>query len=64
MPMPVPQPSESQSAFVSRCTGFMIGEGKPQAQAVAICYTQWKNHKKKSIVENIKKLTEELNELE
>jgi hypothetical protein len=34
-----PKPNESEEEFISRCIPILIGEGKEQAQAVAICYS-------------------------
>jgi len=34
-----PKPNESEEEFISRCIPVLIGEGKEQAQAVAICYS-------------------------
>lgn len=46
--MPVkPGKNESQQDFISRCVGEEIKAGHDQAQAVAICYSKWKEHKNK-----------------
>lgn len=37
MPIPTPSSGESTSDFMSRCISFLVGEGKPQDQASAIC---------------------------
>ncbi|HEY2245698.1 MAG TPA: phage major capsid protein [Xanthobacteraceae bacterium] len=48
MPM-TPHKDETQSEFMSRCVPEMIGTGddkRPQEQAVAACYTIWRDSKK------------------
>ena len=40
MPIPSPRSGESDSEFMSRCISFLVDEGKPQEQAVAICRSQ------------------------
>ena len=40
MPIPVPNDGEDSKDFLSRCIGFLVGEGKPNDQAAAICYSQ------------------------
>lgn len=37
-----PQSGEQQDEFISRCIPVLIGEGKDQDQAAAICYSYWK----------------------
>ena len=44
--MPTPNANETQAAFVNRCVPIVRGEGKPQDQAVAICYSLWTQAKK------------------
>ena len=46
MPIPKPEGSESQGAFISRCVEFVMAEGTPQEQAVAICYREWEQGEK------------------
>ena len=36
---------ETEDEFISRCVGIEIDSGKPQDQAVAICYSYWKQDK-------------------
>lgn len=36
-----PKPGESESDFMGRCIKYVIDEGKPQEQAVAICISKW-----------------------
>lgn len=40
--MPTPKKGEKQSKFMSRCVSDVMGEGKDQKQAVAICFSLWK----------------------
>lgn len=44
--MPVePRKNESKEEFVQRCIGEEIGRGHEQSQAVAICYSKWRERK-------------------
>jgi hypothetical protein len=44
--MPIkPQSGEREDDFISRCIGTEIGAGIPQDQAVAICYSTWREDK-------------------
>lgn len=36
-----PNAGESEDNFISRCIGVVVGEGKEQDQAAAICYNYW-----------------------
>lgn len=36
-----PKKGETEREFISRCIPLLIDEGKPQDQAVAICYSMW-----------------------
>jgi hypothetical protein len=38
-----PSAGESEDEFISRCIPVVIGEGKDQDQAAAICYSYWEN---------------------
>lgn len=38
-----PGKSETQDEFIPRCIEYVIGEGKDQDQAAAICYSMWEN---------------------
>lgn len=40
-----PQKGESQSDFMSRCIPILVGEGKDQDQAIAICYKYFEGEK-------------------
>lgn len=46
MPLPIPASGESQQNFVSRCVSILVGEGREQDQAAAICYDRWKRSRK------------------
>lgn len=48
MPLPKPEPNETQSHFISRCIEFVMQEdpNTPIDQAAAMCYTQWRNRNK------------------
>jgi len=44
--MPInPQSGEREDDFISRCIGIEISSGIPQDQAVAICYSKWRQDK-------------------
>lgn len=43
--MPTPRKDESEADFVSRCIPVLIGEGKSQDEATAICYSMYKEKK-------------------
>jgi hypothetical protein len=38
-----PNAGESEEDFIPRCISYMVGEGKEQDQAAAICYSKWEN---------------------
>lgn len=38
-----PTAGESEQEFIGRCVPILIGEGKEQEQAVAICYSYWED---------------------
>jgi len=38
-----PSKGETEDEFIPRCISYMIGEGKDQDQAAAICYSKWEN---------------------
>ena len=42
--MPKPNPGETERDFLHRCIPELIDEGKPQKQAVAICYSIYRKH--------------------
>lgn len=45
MPIPQPQPNESENDFMSRCIDILVNEGTEQEQAIAICNSQWEERK-------------------
>jgi uncharacterized protein with gpF-like domain len=49
MPIPKPNKLETESAFMSRCVSFLLDEGTPQEQAVAICTSQYRSEKLKTM---------------
>lgn len=50
MPMK-PRKNESKNDFIQRCVSAEVGAGYEQTQAVAICYSIWKKHRRKKDVE-------------
>jgi hypothetical protein len=42
-----PKTGESESEFIPRCIEYVVGEGKDQEQAAAICYSKWENKDQK-----------------
>ena len=42
MPLPEPNPNETQDEFVSRCMEEASDEFEDQEQALAVCYSQWR----------------------
>lgn len=51
--MPIqPGKNETQDEFISRCIGEEIGRGHEQSQAVAICYSKWKERRRKELDED------------
>lgn len=49
MPIPTPDKNESESSFMSRCVRFVMDEGTPNEQAVAICSSQYRQEKTKTM---------------
>ena len=48
--MPYPEKGESKEEYISRCIPYMISkEGKEKDQAVAMCYSFWKEYQPESI---------------
>jgi hypothetical protein len=45
MPIPKPNAGEKQSDFIQRCMEAIASEYTDKDQAVAVCYTQWKEGK-------------------
>ncbi len=50
--MPKPKPHESKEEYISRCMSVVVGEGKDEKQAYAICNSMW-NQDKMSAYERI-----------
>lgn len=51
MPMK-PRKNESKNDFIQRCVSTEVGNGREQTQAVAICYSIWKKHRRKKDAED------------
>jgi len=45
MPIPTPRKGEDRDHFISRCISFLVREGDPRNQAIAICYSTWRKNK-------------------
>jgi len=52
MPAP-PRAGEEKDDFLGRCIPFYVKEGKPQDQAVAICYSMWRRKDEERIIKKI-----------
>lgn len=39
-----PSKGERETEFIPRCISYIVGEGKDNEQAVAICYSIWEQH--------------------
>jgi hypothetical protein len=46
--MPKPKKNERKEDFIARCVPVLVEEGKPQGQAVAICYSMWEEKSAKA----------------
>lgn len=46
MPVPKPNTNETQGDFMARCVSFLVNEGKPEEQSVAICFQQYRDANK------------------
>lgn len=57
MPIPSPREGESENEFVSRCMSAISGEYDDNSQAVAICYSKWREHKKSAETPKLAALT-------
>jgi hypothetical protein len=51
--MPKPEPNEDKKHYISRCIKVLMNEGKPQKQAIAICYSMWERKDEDSIINKI-----------
>lgn len=49
MPIPKPRKKEPKDKFMGRCVSFLRNEGKPNEQAVAICFSQWERKGKADV---------------
>ena len=61
--MPKPKKGESQKEYIGRCIPILIEEGRKQDQAVAICYSMWRNRNKKKKGSTFESFLDYLNEL-
>ena len=62
MPAPKPNKNEEKDKYMSRCIPFYMDEGKPQKQAIAICYSLWDKsigEEKMSVIDKIDKYLNE-----
>lgn len=59
--MPKPRSGESKSDYMSRCVPEVVGEGRPQDQAVAMCNAYWeeKDVSKTETIVNFSKYDDE-----
>lgn len=57
--IPSVKPGESQKEFISRCIPFVIKEGNPKDQAVAICYSIWRRRNKSQMLDELSKMKED-----
>lgn len=55
MPIPEPQPGESQKEYLTRCINTEVKNGVEQKQAAAICYSKW-NEKGKGVKDEEKNM--------
>jgi len=55
MPMSFPRKSQTQSEFINSCLSnkTMQQEFPDQKQRVAVCYSQWREYKKKSVKKQV-----------
>lgn len=56
--MPIPKRGESEKDFVHRAIPFLIDEGYPQKQAIAIAYSMYKNKKGGRVIKKGEKVTD------
>lgn len=48
--MPIkPRKNETQDEFLSRCISEEVKNGHEQSQAVAMCYSKWKERRRKEL---------------
>ena len=60
MPIPKPKSNEQKDAYISRCMAAIGDEYDDNAQAVAICHTQWRERKKMAKEPKLYEVTEEI----
>jgi len=60
LPIPKPRPKEEQSKFISRCISELhhIDPDRPDKQITAICYSTWRNSKRKRTTAETKAIVE------
>lgn len=52
--MPIkPGKNETQDEFLARCVPIEINNGHDQSQAVAICYSKWKERRRKELSDEL-----------
>ena len=64
MPIPKPNPDESQNDFVGRCHEALAGDHPDQSERSAICFDTWRNHMNKVFRDVLKDLAERRKEYE
>lgn len=56
--MPEPQAGESKDEYINRCIPYLVKEGNPQDQAVAICHSMWKQKNENRKIDMTNRLIE------
>jgi uncharacterized protein with gpF-like domain len=49
MPIPKPNKNEPRGDYMGRCVRFLLNEGTPNEQAIAICYNTYRDENRKKI---------------
>lgn len=49
--MPTPNKGETKENYIQRCIPYLVKEGKPQDQAIAICHSMWKQKRESTLIE-------------
>lgn len=63
--MPIaPRGNEDKDAFLERCIPAEVDSGYPQDQAVAICYSKWREAKKGAVDKSIERLAKAIRGLD
>lgn len=52
MPVPKPKSGESEKEFIPRCMKACAGDGKPQDQSLAMCYSAFGEAKKSEFLKS------------